>query len=86
MAKHSARGQHWANQRQRILNRDTWECAYCHKHLEGNDATVDHIKPISLDPNHTYQDHELIAACRSCNGRKQDKQGIRVAYRNPNWF
>lgn len=86
MAKHSARGTDWAKQRQRVLDRDLWECGYCHKHLEGPDATVDHIEPISIDPERTYQDDELIAACRSCNGRKQDRTGIRTHYRNPRWF
>lgn len=85
MAKHSARGTTWAAQRQRVLDRDTWTCTYCHKHLEGTDATVDHIQPISLNPDTNYRDDELTAACRSCNGKKQDKPLIRIAYFNPRW-
>lgn len=86
MAKHSARGSAWAAQRKRVLDRDGWTCLYCGKHpLEGTDATVDHIHPISLNPDTTYHDHDLAAACRSCNGKKQDRTGTRVNYRNPRW-
>lgn len=86
MSKHSAKGTTWEKQRQRVLKRDAWTCLYCGDGpLQGSNATVDHLNPISLNPNTTYHDHELVTACRSCNGRKQDKQGIRIHYRNPRW-
>lgn len=86
MSKHSARGAAWQAQRLRILNRDGWTCTYCGTHLEGDNATVDHIQPISLDPTRNYTDDELTSSCRLCNGRKQDKPLIRLDWHNPRWF
>ena len=86
MSKYSATGPAWRSQRLRVLERDGWQCAYCGKALVGDDATVDHIVPISTDPDRLYLDSELVAACRTCNGRRSDKPLIRTDYRNPRWF
>lgn len=86
MSKYSATGPAWRSQRLRVLERDGWVCAYCGKALVGDDATVDHIDAIVNDPDHLYLDHELVACCRTCNGRKQDKPLIRTEYRSPRWF
>lgn len=86
MSKHSARGTTWAKQRLRVLARDGWQCAYCNKHIEGSDATVDHVEPIALDPSRTYRDADLVAACRTCNGRKSDRLRVRQNYYSPRWF
>lgn len=85
MSKHSARGPSWQAQRKRVLERDDWTCAYCRVHLEGSNATVDHVSPVALDPGKTYRDDELVAACRTCNGRKQDRTLVRLDYRSPRW-
>jgi len=86
MSKHSARGARWEAQRQRILDRDGWLCSACGKPLEGADATVDHIEPISLNPGREYADHELVAMCKSCNGRKQDRLIARLPYFARSWL
>lgn len=86
MSKHSARGTRWQAQRRRVLDRDGWTCCYCGRHLEGLDATVDHIEPIALDPGRTYADTELVSACRRCNGTKADKQLVRLEYANATWL
>lgn len=86
MSRHSASGPAWEAQRQRVLDRDGWRCAYCGKDLTGADATVDHLEAISLDPGRTYSDDELVSACRRCNGSKGDKPLVRLGFRNPRWF
>lgn len=86
MSKHSARGTAWDAQRTRVLNRDGWRCTYCGINLEGSNATVDHVEAIALNIGKTYNDHELVAACRRCNGRKQDRPLLRATWRNPRWF
>ena len=86
MSKHSARGTAWKAQRKRVLDRDGWTCTFCTAHLEGDDATVDHVEPIALDPTRTYRDDDLVAACRTCNGRKQDRTLVRLDYRSPDWL
>ena len=86
MSKHSARGAAWEAQRKRVLDRDGWVCTSCGKALEGADATVDHIEPIADDPDRIYEDHELASMCRRCNGIKQDRVLVRLAWFNPRWF
>ena len=85
MSRHSATGSAWQAQRLRVLARDGWVCTYCGVDLVGGDATVDHIEPIGLNPGRAYQDHDLVAACRRCNGRKQDRPYLRVDYIAPGW-
>jgi 5-methylcytosine-specific restriction endonuclease McrA len=54
----------WKKQRQRVLSRDAYTCAYC-----GQDATeVDHIIPRAKGGGHELDN--LVACCKSCNGRK----------------
>jgi 5-methylcytosine-specific restriction endonuclease McrA len=70
---HMARGQtgkkelgtsQWKAQRKRVLQRDSYTCAYC-----GQEATqVDHIIP-RVDGG-THDMDNLIAACAKCNGLK----------------
>ena len=86
MSQHSARGATWEAQRLRVLNRDSWTCTACAKHLEGDDATVDHTDPIAHANGKTYADHELAAMCRTCNGRKQDNLLVRQDWWNPRWI
>lgn len=86
MSRHSARGSTWDAQRLRVLDRDAWTCTACGKHLEGADATVDHVEPISLDPGKTYRDDELTSMCRRCNGIKSDRIKVRMNYYSPRWL
>lgn len=86
MSKASARGTEWEKQRKRILDRDNWTCTYCGAHLQGKNATVDHIEPISWNPDKKYSDHELTAACRPCNGRRQDAPLKRTDFYNTRWL
>ncbi len=86
MSKHSAQGEAWKKQRARVLDRDGWVCAYCSVDLAGSNATVDHVSPIALADGREYDDDELVAACRTCNGRKQDKVLVRTTWENPRWF
>lgn len=86
MSRHSARGPAWDAQRLRVLDRDGWLCTACGKALEGADATVDHIEPTAHNPGREYEDHELVAMCRSCNSRKNDSVIRRAAYYNEAWL
>lgn len=79
-------GSKWPAQRLRVLERDGWQCHYCHKPLDGEDATVDHLEPVSLNPGKDYRDDELVSCCRSCNSQKGARVNARVEYRNPEWF
>jgi 5-methylcytosine-specific restriction endonuclease McrA len=92
MSRHSAKGTAWDAQRKRVLDRDGWVCQYCHCDLVAGDkthpqgATVDHVEAVVLDPERVYSDSELVAACRRCNGRKQDQVIVRTTWENPRWF
>lgn len=92
MSEQSSRGAAWETLRLQCLDRDGWTCTYCHKKLEGDDATADHIvskerwrredrpgTPDTLD--------NLVAACRSCNSSKGGRDSLpRINYYNPRWF
>lgn len=92
MSEQSSRGAAWNTVRLFVLDRDGWICQYCHKGLEGDDATADHI--VSKErwkredrPGDVDDPSNLVAACRSCNGSKGDRdQGPRINYYNPRWF
>lgn len=84
MSKQSSRGTEWAAIRLFILNRDGWLCQYCGKHLEGDDATADHVTP--KDAGGTDDPTNLVAACRACNGRKTNKLLTRMPWFNPRWL
>lgn len=58
-------------------------CATCGKDLEGRDWTIDHIIPPSKGGDHNLAN--LQSMCRSCNGRKQDRDPIRNNWINPKW-
>lgn len=76
----------WKATRLRVLDRDGWTCSACGKHLVGSDATVDHVEAWANREGKTYSDADLIAMCRTCNGRKSDREAVRLDYRNPRWL
>ncbi len=55
--------------RANILLRDDETCQYCGKH--GRDLTLDHVIPRSRGGQGTWEN--LVACCRSCNGRKGNR-------------
>lgn len=64
---------HWKKIRLQVLRRDAYTCAYC-----GDVANeVDHIHP-KVRGGEDVLDN-LVAACRSCNSRKRDKDAVFLA-------
>jgi 5-methylcytosine-specific restriction protein A len=61
--------------REAVLIRDGYRCRRCGKHLEGDDATVDHIIPWI----HGGSDDEdnLVAMCRQHNSEKGANELVR---------
>ncbi len=53
--------------RRGVFARDGWKCQYC----GGPAETVDHVVPKSRGGVHTWEN--VVAACKSCNGKKRDK-------------
>ncbi|GGF30129.1 hypothetical protein GCM10010922_01330 [Microbacterium sorbitolivorans] len=84
MSVGSSRGAAWETLRLTVLDRDGWQCAYCHKHLEGSDATADHIIP--KDAGGADELDNLVAACRRCNGIKSNQIVARMPWYNPQWL
>jgi len=57
-------------------------CMGCHKELEGEDWTIDHIiAPRGEEPNHNIDN--LQSMCRACNSRKKDHELQRITWKNP---
>lgn len=53
--------------RRAVLVRDGFECQYCGAAAEN----VDHITPRSRGGTHTWEN--VVACCRRCNGRKENR-------------
>lgn len=53
--------------RRAVLHRDQHVCGYCGKRAD----TMDHILPRAQGGRHTWRN--VVAACKSCNGRKGAK-------------
>ena len=84
MSANSSRGAGWEALRKRVLERDAWQCQYCGKHLEGSDATADHI--LAKENGGIDEMSNLVAACRKCNGEKSDRMLVRMNWVNKNWL
>lgn len=86
MSKQSSKGREWTDRiAPSILERDGYVCML---RLGGctndEDLTVDHVIPKSKGG--TDDEWNLIAACRTCNGRKSDNQLIRLTWFDEEWF
>lgn len=53
--------------RRAVFVRDGGRCQYCNAAAE----SIDHVVPRSRGGGHTWDN--VVAACRSCNGRKRDR-------------
>ncbi len=60
--------------RRAVLARDGGLCAYC----SGAADTVDHVQPRAHGGQHRWDN--VVAACRSCNNRKDDKALAQVGW------
>jgi 5-methylcytosine-specific restriction endonuclease McrA len=57
-----------------VLARDGGRCAYC----SGPADTIDHVQPRAHGGQHCWEN--VVAACRSCNGRKDDRTLAQVGW------
>ncbi len=53
--------------RRAVFARDNYRCQYCHATAEN----IDHVIPRSRGGTHTWDN--VVAACRACNARKEDR-------------
>ncbi len=61
--------------RRAVLVRDNFECQYCGRPAEN----VDHVVPKSRGGSHTWDN--VVAACRPCNSRKENRSPADVGLR-----
>jgi 5-methylcytosine-specific restriction endonuclease McrA len=65
--------------RRAVFARDNWSCQYC----GGTAENVDHVIPRSRGGTHTWEN--VVASCRHCNARKEnrlhDEVGLRLRRR-----
>ena len=64
---HVPRRLHVAPSRKAVFLRDGHKCQYCGRAAEN----VDHVTPRSRGGKHTWDN--VVAACRRCNGRKENR-------------
>lgn len=53
--------------RRAVFARDNYKCQYCHAAAEN----IDHVVPRSRGGTHTWDN--VVAACKACNARKEDR-------------
>ena len=53
--------------RRAVFARDNYRCQYCHAAAEN----IDHVVPRSRGGTHTWDN--VVAACKACNARKEDR-------------
>ncbi len=53
--------------RRAVFARDSHRCQYCNRSAEN----IDHVVPRSRGGTHTWDN--VVASCRSCNARKEDR-------------
>jgi 5-methylcytosine-specific restriction endonuclease McrA len=65
--------------RRAVMARDSHRCQYCGAHAD----SIDHVRPRSKGGTHTWDN--VVAACRRCNSRKEnrliDEVGLHLARR-----
>ena len=65
--------------RRAVFARDEWRCQYCGAAAEN----LDHVIPKSRGGTHTWDN--VVAACRRCNSKKENRSfqeaGLRLARR-----
>ena len=61
--------------RRAVFVRDNFECQYCGRPAEN----VDHVVPRSRGGGHTWEN--VVAACRPCNARKENRAPADVGLR-----
>lgn len=65
-----------------VFNRDNWTCVYCGvrvvrtKHYAPNQATLDHVIPLSKGGTHTMDN--VVTACQQCNSVKSNKDVLMI--------
>lgn len=57
-----------AENREKIFERDAFQCHYCQKQLTRFTATLDHIQPVSRGGDNSIGN--LVTACLHCNSRR----------------
>jgi 5-methylcytosine-specific restriction endonuclease McrA len=63
--------------RKAVFARDDWVCQYCGSPAEN----LDHVMPRSRGGTHTWEN--VVAACRRCNSRKENRLPHEVGLRLP---
>jgi 5-methylcytosine-specific restriction endonuclease McrA len=61
--------------RRAVFARDDWTCQYCGSHAEN----VDHVIPRSRGGAHAWEN--VVASCRRCNARKENRMHAEVGLR-----
>ncbi len=61
--------------RRAVFARDGWTCQYC----GGSAENVDHVVPRSRGGEHVWEN--VVAACRRCNSRKENRLAYEVGMR-----
>lgn len=62
-----------------VFLRDSYTCAYCEKHLQKKECTLDHVLPTSHGGKTTFEN--TVTACGTCNANKGNNKKIRPKFK-----
>jgi CRISPR/Cas system Type II protein with McrA/HNH and RuvC-like nuclease domain len=65
--------------RSNVYLRDSYICAYCEKHLQKKDCTLDHVMPVSKGGKTTFDN--TVTACGTCNANKGASTKMKPRYK-----
>lgn len=76
----------WKNKRQKILERDHYECQWCKAAgrvtvVDQSTLEVDHIKELEEHPELALDNDNLRTLCKDCHNKRHDRMNYR--HRNP---
>lgn len=74
----------WRKWRKEWINKNKPDaCEACSKPISGADLTLDHNPPLTkTGGTNAFDEESIVALCRSCNSRKNNKLVLRENYLN----
>lgn len=62
-----------------VYLRDSYTCLYCDEQLIRNEATLDHVIPLSKGGKTNFEN--IVTSCHDCNNRKGNQTSMKPKYK-----
>jgi Restriction endonuclease len=85
----------WKEKRQKILERDAFECQWCKeegkvklgkdKEQDESPLEVDHIQELKDCPELALEDSNLRTLCKDCHNKRHGRMNYRKSHKEKKW-